>query len=49
MRPALGRVQNERRKGDELVVSEFDRLGRKLRNLLVIADGIRAEGAALTI
>ena len=49
MRPALERALGELRDGDELVVSKLDRLGRSLRDLLDIADEIRAKGAALTV
>lgn len=49
VRPALERALGELRDGDELVVTKLDRLGRSLRDLLDIADEIRAKGAALTI
>lgn len=49
VRPALERALGELRDGDELVVSKLDRLGRSLRDLLDIADEIRAKGAALTV
>lgn len=48
-RPALDRALGELRDGDEFVVSKLDRLGRSLRDLLDIADEIRAKGAALTV
>lgn len=49
VRPALDRAIGELRDGDELVVTKLDRLGRSLRDLLDIADEIRAKGAALTV
>ncbi|MBB1048039.1 recombinase family protein [Dietzia cercidiphylli] len=49
VRPALDRALGELRDGDELVVTKLDRLGRSLRDLLDIADEIRAKGAALTV
>lgn len=49
VRPALERALGELRDGDELVVTKLDRLGRSLRDLLDIADEIRAKGAALTV
>lgn len=49
VRPALERALSELRDGDEIVVTKLDRLGRSLRDLLDIADEIRAKGAALTV
>ena len=48
-RPALAVALGKLRPGDELVVTKLDRLGRSLRDLLDIADEIRAAGAALTV
>lgn len=49
VRPALELALRDLRDGDELVVTKLDRLGRSLRDLLDIADGIRAKGASLTV
>lgn len=49
VRAALEQALGELREGDELVVTKLDRLGRSLRDLLDIADEIRAKDAALTV
>ncbi len=46
-RPGLTRVIEDLRSGDTLVVWRLDRLGRSLRDLLDIADGLRERNIAL--
>lgn len=49
MQLRLKNALRDLRDGDELVVTELDRLGRSLRELLDIADEIRTKGSALTV
>jgi DNA invertase Pin-like site-specific DNA recombinase len=46
-RPQLDRALAELRAGDTLVVWKLDRLGRSLRDLLDVAEGLRERGVAL--
>lgn len=46
-RPELDRLLDQLRAGDVVVVSRLDRLARSTRDLLEIAERIRADGAGL--
>ncbi|BCU55969.1 recombinase family protein [Enterobacter kobei] len=43
-RPALKRVLRELKEGDTLVVWKLDRLGRSMRNLVLLVDELRQRG-----
>jgi len=43
-RPALTRCLNELKDGDTLMVWKLDRLGRSLRDLIAMLDGLRERG-----
>lgn len=43
-RPEMGKLLENARAGDELVVWKLDRLGRNTRNLLELVDGLESRG-----
>jgi DNA invertase Pin-like site-specific DNA recombinase len=45
VRPELGRMIDQLREGDVVVVTKYDRLSRSLQDLLNIVEAIRAKGA----